>query len=81
MSQTFVCERLRLCHYLTKRGFRPYDTVPDKKKPGYLNWLFEATPELTEAINDWFSRDCYSARMKRSFYAYTEQEIQDQHGG
>lgn len=75
MDQVFVCKRLRLCNYLTQKGFRPFDTAPDKTNPDYTNWLFEVTPELTAAIKCWFGEDCYSARLKRRFYAYTEEEI------
>lgn len=73
MDKTFVCKRLRMCKYLMKQGFVAYGTQPDKSNPEFINWLFEATPELASALNRWFNEDCYSARMQRRIYA--EEEI------
>lgn len=47
---------LRLCEYLLKKGFRYKQIVPDAKKEGFLNWLFEDTPELHDAIHDYLQK-------------------------
>lgn len=50
---TFVCKRLRICDHLIKRGFEPYETVPDKGNPKYHVYLFDQTPELLEAVEEY----------------------------
>lgn len=52
-SPTFVCKRLRICDHLIKKGFVPYETVPDKGNPQYHVYLFEQTPELLEAVAEY----------------------------
>ena len=41
---------LKMTTYLTERGFRYIKVVQDVKKPNYLNWIYEATPELMNAV-------------------------------
>lgn len=50
---TFVCKRLRICDHLIKRGFEPYETVPDRKNPKYHVYLFRESPELLEAVEEY----------------------------
>ena len=50
---TFVCKRLRICDHLIKRGFEPYETVPDRKNPKYHVYLFHESPELLEAVEEY----------------------------
>jgi len=56
MRQTYVCKRPRLCRYLMSRGFAPYQTTEDRSNPRYTVWLFDHTPDLAEAVLDYFSQ-------------------------
>lgn len=52
----YTCKRIRLLSYLRAKGFIPYETIPDLQNPKYYNWKFHNTPELQEAIEEYFSR-------------------------
>lgn len=54
-GKVFVCTRLRMLNYLRKLGFIPFETVAEIDNPKYLNWLFENSPELEIAINNYFN--------------------------
>lgn len=51
---TYTCKRLRMFEYLIKRGFNPTATIPDANNSKYNWWLFEMTPELDNAIAEYF---------------------------
>ena len=51
----YVCRRMKLCGYLLKHGFNYTKIVQDKFNPRYNCWLFESTPELRNAIEDYYS--------------------------
>jgi len=44
---------LKLADYLTKKGFNYISIVQDLVRPGLKNWLFEDTPELELAIQEY----------------------------
>ena len=44
---------IRLARYLTERNFRITRTVQDIKSPKYINWMFEYSPELVAAIEEY----------------------------
>lgn len=44
---------LRLAEYLTSKGFKITRTVQDVKKPEFMNWFFDSTPELIAAIDEY----------------------------
>ena len=44
---------IKLSRYLTEQGFRYLRTVQDIKNPHFLNWIFEETPELLKAVQDY----------------------------
>ena len=46
---------IRLAHYLTSKGFAILRTTQDVKKPEFLNWYFEKTPELEAAIAEYIA--------------------------
>ena len=50
----YTCKRLRMLEYLKMRGFKPEVTIPDATNPRYNWWLFEYTPELQQAVSDYF---------------------------
>lgn len=53
-GKVFTCRRLRMLNYLRDRGFIPFKSVPEINNPKYYNWLFYNSPELEQAINEWF---------------------------
>ena len=59
----YVCERLRLCSYLTERGFSIAKVEPDPKNTKYNIFFFEETPELIAAVVRYFSTDCLTAQL------------------
>lgn len=52
----YTCKRLRLLNYLRSKGFKPVETIPDANNTNYNWWLFENSPELENAINNYFSK-------------------------
>lgn len=62
--KTFVCTRMRLCHYLMNKGFLPYEVKPDEKNPRYSIYLFEESPALAAAVSQYIHRDSWTARSK-----------------
>ena len=48
----YYCSRLRLLEFLRNRGFYPLKTLPDAKDPRYNVWMFENTPELADAVEE-----------------------------
>lgn len=55
--KTYVCRRLRLLSYLKEKGYLPYRTQPDYRNPRFYVWLFEETPELLNAVEDYYHSD------------------------
>lgn len=45
----------KMARYLTANGFQILRTVQDVRDIKYLNWIFEATPELIEAANHYLA--------------------------
>ncbi|MEI3061724.1 MAG: DUF5659 domain-containing protein [Oscillospiraceae bacterium] len=46
----------RLAAYLFARGFKPIRTEPDARKEWYMNWFFEDSEELENAIGEYMLR-------------------------
>ena len=44
--------KVGMANYLTERGFRIIQVVQDITNIQHLNWIFEDTPELREAITE-----------------------------
>ncbi len=51
----YYCKRLRLLDYLISKGFRAVGTMPDVRNPNYRVWKFENTPELEQALAEYFA--------------------------
>ena len=51
----YTCKRLRMCEYLIKQGFTPTATIPDATNPRYNWWLFDNTPDLMAAVDEYFT--------------------------
>lgn len=46
---------IKLARYLTDKGFKIIRTTQDVKKPDFLNWYFENTPDLEKAIKNYLN--------------------------
>lgn len=51
----YVCRRMKLCSFLLKKGFQYEKVVQDKYNPNYNCWLFVSSPELRNAIEEYYS--------------------------
>ena len=49
----FVCKRTRMAQFLSERGFELKGIEPDEHNPKYDVYLFEASPELYNAVLDY----------------------------
>lgn len=52
----YLCRRMKLCGFLLKKGFKYEQIVQDKYNPKYSCWLFKNTPELRNAIEEYYSQ-------------------------
>lgn len=52
---TFRCYSIRVCDYLTRKGFQYITVCQDIKIPNFNNWIFEKTPELQAALDEYFA--------------------------
>lgn len=43
----------RMALFIQSKGIKPVGTVPDENKPEFLNWLFENTPEVRDAMAEY----------------------------
>lgn len=46
----------KMTEYLTSKNFHFIRTVQDVFHPAFLNWMFEDTPELQQAIQNYLHR-------------------------
>lgn len=53
--KTYVCRKIRLCTYLLEKGFEYMEEKPDVFKPNRKVWIFEETPSLRNAIEEYYS--------------------------
>lgn len=51
----YVCKRIRLLGYLQNKGFQFIKTEVDRTNPKYNVWVFIETPELREAVEEYYS--------------------------
>lgn len=53
--KTYVCRKIRLCAYLLEKGFEYLVIRQDVFYPDRKVWIFEDTPTLREAIEEYYS--------------------------
>lgn len=58
----YVCRKMRLMSLLLERGFDVVNARPDRKNPKYMVWIFEDTPKLREAIEDYYNDEKFLNR-------------------
>ena len=45
----------RMALFIKSKGVEPIGTVPDENKPKFLNWIFEDTPIVRNAMTEYSS--------------------------
>lgn len=51
----YVCRRMKLMSYLTKKGFMFTATLPDMHNPKYHVWLYEDSEELRAVVEEYYT--------------------------
>ena len=52
----YLCRRMELCGILLKKGFNYEKIIADKYNPRYNCWLFKNTPELKNAVEEYYAQ-------------------------
>ena len=55
-GQIYTVKRMRMLDWLCNRGFYPEYSVRDKNNPRYNVWKYKNSPELEEAIDEYFTQ-------------------------
>lgn len=53
----YVCKRYRLLSFLKAKGFLPSMTLPDRDNPKFNIWIFDNSPELEAAIDEYIAQN------------------------
>lgn len=51
----YVCRKIRLCSFLLQKGFQYESERADRKDVNRKVWLFKSTPELYNAVEEYYS--------------------------
>ncbi len=54
--KVYRCKRYKLYAFLLAKGFEPYSVEVDNKNPRFINWMYGNTPELEDAIDEYFGK-------------------------
>lgn len=52
----YMCNRYRMMCELKELGFEPIRVLPSMENPRRFVWLYENSPELTQAVEDYVAR-------------------------
>lgn len=55
-GETYTVKRMRMLDWLCNKGFYPEYSVRDKNNPRYNVWKYKNTPELEDAIDEYFAQ-------------------------
>lgn len=55
-GEFYICKRISLLKYLMNLGFTPESDMPDPDNIKYKWWKFRNSPELEDAIYDYFNK-------------------------
>ena len=55
-GEIYICKRLKFLQYLMEKGFMPEHDMPDPNRIQYKWWVFKNTPELEDAIDEYFGK-------------------------
>lgn len=51
----YIVYTVRMTRYLQERGFQFIRTIPDTTRQDFKNWVFENTPALRAAVQEYLS--------------------------
>ena len=54
-SKTYVCRKLWLYEFLTKKGYKPYKVAVDKYDCDKLVWLYTDSDSLRADVEEYYS--------------------------
>ena len=57
MKKTYVCRKIYLYRFLTKKGFEPFKVDIDKYDCKKCIWLYTDNEELRKAVEEYYSMD------------------------
>jgi len=60
----YLCRRMKLCGFLLKKGFTYEKIVPDRNNPKFNCWLFKNSPELRNAIEEYYAAEPNNSALK-----------------
>ena len=60
----YVCKKIRLMVFLQKKGFNFIKIQEDRNDHDRVVWIFIETPELRDAIEEYYSRKEFLNRNK-----------------
>jgi hypothetical protein len=52
-KENYIIRTIAMTKFLTDRGFKIVDTLPNIFKPNKVVWLFKNTPELWDAMSQY----------------------------
>jgi hypothetical protein len=56
-ERVYYVKKLRLLNFLVQKGLRDYEVIPDPTSRKGYNWfVYRYTPELHEALEEYFSQ-------------------------
>lgn len=61
----YVCRKIRLYFFLREKGFDCEFDRQDVNNPKYKVWVFKDSPELREAIEEYYSSESFKNRTKK----------------
>ena len=59
MLETKIIYSLKVVAQLVAMGYQPVASMPNPKKPDFLCWIFEVTPEFQRALDKIFGGEHY----------------------
>lgn len=55
MNKVYTVKKLRMLTYLINKGFTEYEIIPDPLNTKFNWFVFNRTPELDKAVNEYFA--------------------------
>ena len=56
-NKVYVCKKLYLYNFLTKKGFKPFKVCPDKWDCEKLVWLYTNSEDIQKAVTEYYSME------------------------
>lgn len=62
--KVYICRKLRVLNHLLNAGFEYINQQPDIRNPKYNVWLFEETPALRAAVEEYYDGDYFTGQNR-----------------